>query len=535
MSSQIQGGAEMQAKKVRILMSGLTLVVGLMLAAAPAFAQGVAFQASSLPQQARFEGTTETMGAVVLQATGTGKIPGGSSITLVYSATITNAPSIAVLSGSFGGVPCTAGGCTGGAGSTAGSGFTVTASGNQLTVQFNGTTAVFTGFATGDYIVISQVRVNVNSLGAGATTVTATMSGTSSLPTTNPITFTQAVVPVASIVNPSVKASIGSAGTKQTCSISAGTFTVKIAEQYPAALTSTADETAFTPTVPPAPANGSNVAVTLAGIPSGISVQFAGQSANTPGTSTIVFTVDNAGVVTSTGGNITFNFVVTGDSTAVAEGATLSFTIGTVNSSSVFVTGSLASLGTTVTPTATVSLVPQKSTSVPITPASFAANTIGTGTIITLGDCVTNLLFSFMTNELGFDTTFAIANTTSDDLAFGTGAGAASQSGTCTLSMYASSIGAGTTTTTGQITTPTIAAGGVYVFQQSTTTFAGKSGYLFAVCRFLDAHGFSYVVNGSGPSATISQGLLALVIQTVGATSRLGNPTGVGNYEALLH
>ena len=65
-SYQIQGGADMQVKKVRFIISCLSLVASLAILAAPAFAQGVAFQSSSLPQQVRIEGLTETVGAVVL-------------------------------------------------------------------------------------------------------------------------------------------------------------------------------------------------------------------------------------------------------------------------------------------------------------------------------------------------------------------------------------------------------------------------------------------------------------------------------------
>jgi len=62
------------------------------IAAMPAFAAGpgVAFQASSLPLQARGEGLTETIGAVVLQATAPGTVPSGSSVTIVYSGAIAN-------------------------------------------------------------------------------------------------------------------------------------------------------------------------------------------------------------------------------------------------------------------------------------------------------------------------------------------------------------------------------------------------------------------------------------------------------------
>ena len=186
----------MKAMNARIVISCLALAAMLIMAAPAANAQGVAFQASSLPLQARGEGLTETIGAVVLQATATGTVPAGSSITIVYSGTIANASSFtgtAGLSCSIAPqgsitalVPCGAGV------------FTTSATGSQLTVQFNSAVT----FTAGNYIEVSQVRMNVNALGSGATTVTATLSGTSSLPASNPITFTQSTVGVSSIVNP---------------------------------------------------------------------------------------------------------------------------------------------------------------------------------------------------------------------------------------------------------------------------------------------------------------------------------------------
>jgi hypothetical protein len=583
-SSQIQGGAEMQAKNVRFFRS-FALVLGLAILAAPAFGQGVAFQASSLPQQARFEGVTETMGAVVLLATGSGRVPSGSSITVVYSGTVTNSPSLFGLSGSFAGVACagvaiaaTVGppptpavpACSGEATSaaapsntigtgTAAPGFAVTAASNQLTIQItNGpvtTPATATGtpsssqmgFAYGDYIVISQVRVNVNALGASVTTITAQMSGTSSLPTSNPITFTNATVPVAAVVNPSLTVKVTSAGSIQTCNIGTPTFTVKVTENYPAALTSLVDETGFTPTVLPAPTSGSQVIVTVTGVPAGMAVSVA-----SPATTTLSLT--NAGsslYQASTGGALQWGFVVTGDSTSIAENVTLTFTIGVPNSgNTAVVAGSIASIGTTVTPTVTVTYGPGiSSTSLPLTPTQFANVTEGTGSAATIGDCVTNLLFPFITNQVGFDTSVQIANTTADKLAFSSG-NASAQNGTCTMTFYPTDLttqtatAAGTIGTPAQATTPVIPAGGVYSFQQSGSSFKNQSGYLFAVCRFVDGHGFSWVGNASpavGTSAaTISQGLLALVIPQleVGAARRLGAfgafATGV-TYESLAH
>src|SRR5258708_40167890 len=92
--------------------TSLFVLCGLLVAAAPAFGQGDQFQVSSLPQQARIEGLTETMGAVVVQATAPGTIPAGSSVTGLYSVTITSPVSgQASIAGGGGGPAGTGTGC----------------------------------------------------------------------------------------------------------------------------------------------------------------------------------------------------------------------------------------------------------------------------------------------------------------------------------------------------------------------------------------------------------------------------------------
>jgi len=549
-SFQIQGGAEMKAKNARILISCLALAAMFIMAATANAQPGVAFQASSLPLQARGEGLTETIGAVVLQATAAGTVPAGSSVTIVYSGSIANASAFGTAAAPTAGLSCSiaAQGTISAANpcGTTNSTFQTSASGSQLTVQFNATV----NFSAGNYIEVSQVRMNVNSLGSAATTVTATLSGTSSAPASNPITFTQSTVGVSSIVNPSIKAKVATTATAiQTCAVVSSTFSLSVTENYPAAFTSLADETAFSPlgTV----SNGSYITVAINNIPTGFGVSWTswtaatGASALTPAGSSPA-----AGVaVISTGSAINFSFLVTGDSTSAIDSGTLLFAIGYTNSKGTALSGTVApALGTVVTATATVSLGPSSGT------VSFATNNEGGGTIATLGDCVTNLLFPFTTNQVGFDTNIQISNTSADKLAFPSG-GASAQAGTCTLTYYPTDLTTQTATAAGaagtpsQFTTPSIPAGGAYSFAQSTSTFKGQSGYMFAVCRFLDAHGFSFVVNGTPTTGTISQGLLALVVPNTSiaacpgagiqcgrlANWFVGNSFFPGSYEALSH
>jgi hypothetical protein len=335
-------------------------------------------------------------------------------------------------------------------------------------------------------------------------------------------------VGVSSIVNPSLAAKVASVASPiQTCSVSASTFSLQVNEKYPAALTSLNDETSFSPlgTI----SNGSLINVTINNLPTGFGVQFASQTSLGGSTLVVTQTAPSSAITISTGSAITYTFSVNNgtDSTSVIDGVTLLFNIGYTNGKSTpALSGTVApALGTIVTATATVSLGPSSGI------VSFATNNEASGTIATLGDCVTNLLFPFTTNQVGFDTNIQISNTSADKLAFPSG-GASAQAGTCTLTYYPTDLttqtasAAGNAGTPSQFTTPSIPAGGAYSFAQSTSTFKGQSGYMFAVCRFLDAHGFSYVVNGTPTTGTISQGLLALVIPNGSiASGRLANPS----------
>ncbi len=492
------------------------MICAVALVAAPAFGQGVAFQASSLPVQVRGEGLTETIGAVVLQATGSGTVPSGSSITIVYSGAIASPSAFtaqAGLSCSIGATPCT--------------NFTVSATGSQYTVQVNTSTS----FVAGNYIEVSQIRMNINALGSATSTVTATLSGTSATPVTNPITFTQSQVVVASIVNPSVKGSVGSTvPALQTCNIAAAnTFTVTFTENYPAALTSTVDEGNFTGAIYTI-TNGSQVNVVVSSVPSGLSVQAQTYTAKVNGTTvggttalgaavsgalTLNLAGGTAAFQTSSGGALTYTFFVTGDSTAAIESFTVTFGIGIANSAGTgFKASSLPSLGTVVSATAAVSLAPSSGV------VSFATNNEGGGTVANISDCVTNMLFPFVTNQNGYDTSFSIANTTSDDLAFGAGAGATAQSGSCTMTLWPTTDTTLTSSSplgsTVQYTTPTIPAGSVYAFSigGNGTPLAGQTGYIITVCRFLNAHGFAFLTNGFAQAAgpQLSHGYLGLVL-----------------------
>jgi hypothetical protein len=163
----------------------------------------------------------------------------------------------------------------------------------------------------------------------------------------------------------------------------------------------------------------------------------------------------------------------------------------------VTVSGSFAPLSTAVT--ATQGPAPRFVTADSST-ATFSIN-----------PCRTNLLFTYVTTQGGFDTGMVIANTSADK--FGT----VPQSGTCTLDYFGDVDGGAAPAS---VTTDTIPAGQSLI-ASVTTGGAGKNGfslpaakgfqgYIIAKCNFQFAHGYAYVY--SGPSFNGASGYLALVL-----------------------
>ena len=147
--------------------------------------------------------------------------------------------------------------------------------------------------------------------------------------------------------------------------------------------------------------------------------------------------------------------------------------------------------------------------------------------IANISRCITNLLFPFVTNQAGFDTGFAISNTSSDDK------GSDQQSGNCTLFYFGSTTGGGAAPA--NQTTATIIAGSTTVWTLSGGNAAaniagtpGFQGYVFARCQFLFAHGFAFISNGFGGVPTIAEGYLALVVPWDGVAGSRINGAIVG-------
>jgi len=96
----------------------------------------------------------------------------------------------------------------------------------------------------------------------------------------------------------------------------------------------------------------------------------------------------------------------------------------------------------------------------------------------------TNLLFTFVSNQAGFDTGFSISNTGADP--FGT----VGQTGTCTLSFFG--VTSPNLPAPPPLVTPSIAPGGTYPNILSSAA-PGFQGYMIAVCNFSYAHGYAFI------------------------------------------
>jgi hypothetical protein len=171
-----------------------------------------------------------------------------------------------------------------------------------------------------------------------------------------------------------------------------------------------------------------------------------------------------------------------------------------------------------------VNLNPVGSTVIPNFAITSSTTTL-TGSTFNL--CTTSLLFPFVTNQLGFDTGLAIANTSTDP--FGT-AGATAQSGTCTLNFYGSGA-----PSPSNVVTASVPSGTVYTGVLSGVA-AGFQGYMIAQCAFQFAHGFAFITDGVGANGGLSQGYLAGIIPDVNQIARAANPlslAGAGTGETL--
>jgi hypothetical protein len=165
------------------------------------------------------------------------------------------------------------------------------------------------------------------------------------------------------------------------------------------------------------------------------------------------------------------------------------------------VTGSFAPLSTVTTQSASA-------------PVPRFIDVPSSKTAFTINACSTNLLFPFVTNQAGFDTGIAIANTSLDPFK------TATQAGPCTINYYGNTTGGGAAPAP-FTTTTAVAAGTELVFNISSggggvPATPGFQGYIIAQCAFQYAHGFAFISDIGGQK--VAEGYLALVMDAQATT-----------------
>ncbi|HTP32681.1 MAG TPA: hypothetical protein VMJ75_10935 [Candidatus Acidoferrales bacterium] len=145
----------------------------------------------------------------------------------------------------------------------------------------------------------------------------------------------------------------------------------------------------------------------------------------------------------------------------------------------------------------------------------FIADPSAARNILNINICRTILLYPYVTNQAGFDTGLAIANTSTDP--FGT----SPQAGSCALNWYQG------TNNPATMNSGTIASGTVYTTLASTAV-PGFQGYMIAVCNFQFAHGFAFISDVG--ARNLAMGYLALVLPDPASNggSRNASASGCG-------
>lgn len=212
--------------------------------------------------------------------------------------------------------------------------------------------------------------------------------------------------------------------------------------------------------------------------------------------------------ITPTGGSATIVFELTASNPTNQADITIPITLrwgpipsgiaGPPGTGTVTVAGSYAPLTTTFT---SITAPAPRFVSDPTDVVSFAIN-----------PCRTNLLYPYVTNQGGFDTGIAIANTSQDR--FGT----VPQSGTCTIEYYGKTGASGAAP--GPVTSETIPAGAVATASLANGGSYGIpaakdfEGYIIARCNFQYAHGYAAIYNVTPGTGTVQSlgNYIALVL-----------------------
>jgi len=152
-----------------------------------------------------------------------------------------------------------------------------------------------------------------------------------------------------------------------------------------------------------------------------------------------------------------------------------------------------------------------------IAPVPRFADTSSAKNLITINQCISNLLFTFVSNQGGFNTGMVISNTSKDPY------GTPNQAGTCTINYYGDTNGgaAPPAQTSGVVPAGDYLAwdllsGGKF----GVTPTPGFQGYVIAQCKFQWAHGYAFISDTN--LQRVANGYLALILDQ-GLNTRFTN------------
>jgi len=269
--------------------------------------------------------------------------------------------------------------------------------------------------------------------------------------------------------------------------------------------------------------SGTELSYAFAGVPNGVVVSLPNTiylypvgtagvtgATGTTGATGVAVLVGASGAgstqLTISGGAATANYEVLLSAPNTQEFAFLPATVAFVSNTASNLPGITTTGATVAVNFAPLSSVP---TAAPgsVAPIPRFCQTHTPSLLFSINACTCDLLFPFVTNQSGFDTGIAIANTSLDP--FKTPA----QSGNVTLNYYGNTTGGGAAPAAAT-TTSVVAAGAELVFTLSgggTNGIAatpGFQGYIIAVAAFQFCHGFAFITDGIGTSAGIAEGYL---------------------------
>ncbi|MDQ2948685.1 MAG: hypothetical protein M3Y27_22560, partial [Acidobacteriota bacterium] len=147
-----------------------------------------------------------------------------------------------------------------------------------------------------------------------------------------------------------------------------------------------------------------------------------------------------------------------------------------------------------------------------------------TRNLFAVNACSCNLLFPFVTNQAGFDTGVAIANTSLDP--FGT----ATQAGTVTLNYYGNTTGGGAAPAAQ--TSQTVNAGTELVFTLSNggnlgvAATPGFQGYIISTARFQYCHAFAFISDLGAQKLAEGYVAIQLDVPSLNRTGQAGENEG---------